>query len=173
MSGNPARGVERRYRALVIDDDRAVLESLTGLLSGEIDVMTCTSTERALRLFDVDHFHVVCCDLTMPGMNGAELLRRVARLPHHVGCVLMANAEEYKRSDEGNPFYVLLRPIDPVRFVRLVLQLARISDMKRSVSALPATRSVPPPAHEPSGSPDSVHLSPRSVPPPSRGPRSR
>lgn len=131
-------------RILLVDDEPNVLETLSALLGDEMDVVTCTSPERALRLVEAEPFHVVCTDFEMPGVNGAELLRRIASRHPHIGTLLVTGAQQYLRSNEGSLHYVLLKPVDPARFISIVQHLGRISQMKRSVSTMAAVSVDPP-----------------------------
>ncbi len=72
----------------------------------------------------------------MPGMKGDELLRRVANMPVYTSCLLITGAEEYTRSKEAVYHHVLLKPFNPARLTALVLQLARLTEMKRSVHSM-------------------------------------
>jgi DNA-binding NtrC family response regulator len=132
------------------------LEVLAGVLSDDTEVMTCTSGERALRILDQQTIHVVCSDFQMPGMNGLELLGQVTLLPYPVACLLLTGADEYLRSSRRSPYYMLLKPFDGARLLGLVLQLARLADMKRSVSA-PSSARVPSSANP--GPPSSAPIS--------------
>lgn len=162
---------EKRYRVLLVDDDPRVLDTLQAVLGDDADVVTCTSAERALSLLESGSFHVVSTDFKMPQMNGVELLQKVAALPFPVGCLLVTGADEYIRTRGPSPYYVLLKPVDPTRLISMVMQLARITEMKRSVGSLGALGSRPPssaPPMLPSESPPSSRTTAsRSAAPPS------
>jgi two-component system cell cycle sensor histidine kinase/response regulator CckA len=67
-------------RILLVDDEPAVLETATQLLKACGHVVTaCADGETALRAFDSapETFEAAIIDLTMPGLGGAELLRRL------------------------------------------------------------------------------------------------
>jgi DNA-binding NtrC family response regulator len=157
----------KRFRVLVVDDERGVRETLEGLLSDDLHVVSCASAERALKILDAERFHVVCSDFKMPGMNGIELLRRVSLLDYPASCLLLTGADEYFRAEGGNQYFVLLKPIDPQRFISLILHLARLAEMKRTVKGIaesspPSSRSEPPVSSEP---PSSRSAAPGSVRP--------
>jgi DNA-binding NtrC family response regulator len=135
MTSTPA---PNKYRVLVVDDDRSALDGIEAVLSQDVDVTKCLSPGRAIELLQERDFHVVCSDYRMPGIDGAELLRKVSELPQDVGCLLITGASEYVASSSTGKHYVLLKPFDPERLIRMVLQLARLAEMKRSVGALPS-----------------------------------
>ncbi|WP_437529335.1 response regulator [Sorangium sp. So ce726] len=126
---------QERLRVLVVDDERRMLDSIAAILDDDVDVETCTSAHRALELLQTGQFHVVCSDYKMPGMNGDELLKRVAGLPFYTSCLLITGDEEYIRSGEAGRHYVILKPFEPARVTRIVLELARLAHARRSADA--------------------------------------
>jgi DNA-binding NtrC family response regulator len=123
--------LQTRYRVLVVDDDVSVLRGLAAWLEFDLDVVTCTSAERALELLRGGDFHAVCSDYSMPGMNGLELLERVARLPVPVACLLLTGSTAFiGRSGSANQ-YRLTKPADPTRVTALLTQLAETIELKR------------------------------------------
>jgi DNA-binding NtrC family response regulator len=166
----------KRYRILAIDDDPIALEVIEAALLEDFDVTTCASGGRARRILETQSFHVVCSDSKMPGMSGVELLGHVAQLPAWTAGLLLAGAGEYVRSAERSPHHVMLKPFDGARLHKLVLQLARLAEMKRSVTDLACVStsgrpSVPPPSSS-APPPSSSAPPPSSSAPPSSSPRS-
>lgn len=141
--GAATSGPLKRRRVLVVDDDPRVLESIEAILSQDLDVITCMSGEQALRLLEATRFHLVCADYKMPGMNGLELLERVAQLPFKTSTLLITGGSEYTPIQGQTRHYVMFKPFDPPRLLSLVLQLARLWDMQRSVRSLSETFSGP------------------------------
>jgi DNA-binding NtrC family response regulator len=124
---------DARYRVLLVDDDAAVLRSLAAALELEVDVVTCSSAERALELLQKEDFDVVCSDYSMPGMNGLELFERVAKLKMPVACLLLTGSSSFiGRSGTVNE-YVLTKPVEPARLSGLLVQLAHTAQLKRQV----------------------------------------
>jgi DNA-binding NtrC family response regulator len=67
-------------RVLVVDDERAMLVALKGLLGKEgYDVETAASGEEALERIETGGFHVVVTDLSMHGVGGMEVLEHARR----------------------------------------------------------------------------------------------
>jgi len=138
VSTPSASGSLLRFHVLVVDDDPGMLSSLSSVLCDDVHVVTASSPYRALEFLQSRSFHVVCSDFKMPGMNGIELLQKVSQLPEYVSCLLFTGSDEY-RSGENNRHYVLLKPFDPERLIGMVIQLARVAEMKRSVGLLGST----------------------------------
>ncbi|WP_437306352.1 response regulator [Sorangium sp. So ce388] len=154
-----------RLRVLVVDDEQRMLDSIAAILSDDVDVTTCRSAHRALEMLHTGQFHVVCSDYKMPGMNGEELLKRVTELPVYTSCLLITGAEEYIRSSEGGRHYVILKPFEPARITRIVLELARLAQTRRSVGAAASS-----PAGRESVAPGSGRRAPSYRPPEMRDP---
>lgn len=62
---------------LVVDDDDVIRETLDELLSADYSVQTADTAEAALTKLEAQGFDVVLTDISMPGLNGMELLKRV------------------------------------------------------------------------------------------------
>jgi DNA-binding NtrC family response regulator len=120
---------------LVVDDDPGMLRSISNLLSDDVDVVACDAPHRALEMLRSKKFHVICSDYKMPGMDGLELLRLASHYADPIGCILVTGSDDYRTGDSTR-HYVLLKPFDPQRLVAMVLQLARVTEMKRSVQVL-------------------------------------
>jgi DNA-binding LytR/AlgR family response regulator len=77
-------------RALVVDDEAPALEELSWLLRADprvAQVRTASSGADALRALDAGEIDVVFSDISMPGLDGMELARVIARFterPHVV-----------------------------------------------------------------------------------------
>jgi DNA-binding NtrC family response regulator len=77
-----------RPRLLIVDDEPNMCRSLAILLGDERDVDTARSGDEALAKLD-DHVDLVICDLSMPGIDGIEVLRRVRARGSEARFILM------------------------------------------------------------------------------------
>jgi two-component system, NtrC family, response regulator AtoC len=79
-------------RLLIVDDERGIVVALKGLFTKEgYEVETADSGEQALEKFKAGFFDVVITDLSMKGMDGLQLLRRIRELEPNTA-VLMITA---------------------------------------------------------------------------------
>src|SRR6201988_457431 len=62
---------------LVVDDDDVIRETLDELLSANYSCQTADTAEEALAKLEAQRFDVMLTDISMPGLNGMELLKRV------------------------------------------------------------------------------------------------
>ena len=127
---------EKRYSVLVVDDDANFLTSVTQLLSDDVEVFSAASAERALQLLRGRTFHVVISDFAMPGMNGSALLSQISQLPEYVSCLLVTGSDRYQPLNGEARHYVLFKPFDPERLLRMVKELGRVAEMMRSVKVM-------------------------------------
>jgi PAS domain S-box-containing protein len=68
----------RRGRVLVVDDDDALLNTVTRCLDRDHDVVALSDPRAALSLLEGgERYSLVLCDLAMPHMSGIDLYRRV------------------------------------------------------------------------------------------------
>ena len=73
----PLRG--QPSRILIIDDDPIVARAIERALSEQHDVVVADGADRALELCRREDFHVVFCDVLMPGVSGMEFYERIKR----------------------------------------------------------------------------------------------
>src|ERR1041384_4287174 len=62
---------------LVVDDDDVISETLDELLSASYSCQKENTAAEALAKLEAQRFDVVLTDISMPGLNGTELLQRV------------------------------------------------------------------------------------------------
>lgn len=67
-------------RILIVDDDDVIRDTLFELLSLEYSCETAGTAEGALTKLEAEPFDVVITDISMPGLSGMELLKRVLQL---------------------------------------------------------------------------------------------
>ena len=79
-------------KILIVDDDEVFLAALSLSLEdlSVSDIRTATSGESALALLEEGYApQAVFCDLNMPGMDGVELIRHLARRQFAGGIILL------------------------------------------------------------------------------------
>ena len=77
-------------RVLVVDDEKAMVLALKGLLSKEgYQVETAGSGEEALRRIETGIFHVVITDLSMDGVSGMQVLERARAVDPDLAVIMI------------------------------------------------------------------------------------
>jgi len=98
---------------LVVDDDEVIRDTLCELLSGEYACQTADTAEAALTKLEARPFDVVLTDISMPGLNGMELLNRVLQSYPGTPVIIisgMTDEEQAQRLIERGAFDYLLKP---------------------------------------------------------------
>lgn len=126
-----------RPRVLLVDDDETLLRSLGRILRQHFDVQCEASPYRALvALEDDGPFAAVIADLTMPGLDGVDLLETAyAHSPETARILLTGNATVSSSIDAVNRAHVtnlLMKPVSPDELVatlrNAVLQYLDLTD---------------------------------------------
>lgn len=118
---------DSRARAILIDDDEAILKLLTKIVETKLDsdlkIETCDSALEGQKRIGEETFDIILTDFSMPGMTGIELLRyskqrnacsQVILLTGQSSRQTLLDAMEYGASD------YLLKPINPVEFTKVM-----------------------------------------------------
>ncbi|MBX7101515.1 MAG: response regulator [Myxococcaceae bacterium] len=135
--------MEERFKVLVVDDEPDVLQSLSLLLSEDFDVTTAASPESALELNRTRRFDVICSDYKMPRMMGTEFLRQVNTLPDAPSCVMLTGTPALVTPAErvGTDLVTVVgKPFEPARLMRLIEQVARLCQVRRTANEIQRRR---------------------------------
>lgn len=118
-------------RILVVDDSQDTIEMLRHLfeMDGAV-VATASSGKEALKIIEQNEFDVMLSDISMPGMDGFELLRLLRALPGGVDLPVLAltgfgRAEDVKRAEAEGFFSHVTKPIDLAQLVEILSNLPR------------------------------------------------
>lgn len=98
---------------LVVDDDDVIRDTLCELLSQEHTCQTADTAEQALAKLEEQSFDVVITDISMPGLNGMELLDRVVELYPGTPVIMvsgLSNEEQIQSLISRGAFDCLLKP---------------------------------------------------------------
>jgi len=116
-------------RILLIDDEPDILSTLEMTLNQEAySVATATGGEAALALFRKQPFDLVITDMRMPGIDGAEVIRRVKALDPDVEVIMLTgyatleNAVTVLRN--AGAFDYLTKPLEDIDDLLMVVEKA-------------------------------------------------
>jgi DNA-binding NtrC family response regulator len=112
-------------RILIVDDETRMCRSLQILLLGEgkYDVSFALSGDQALKYMTDQETDLMIVDLSMPGMNGLELLKRVKHAHPNTPVVIMTAYSSVKSAIEamkGGAFEYLIKPFGNEEFLSVV-----------------------------------------------------
>ncbi|GAB6900245.1 LytR/AlgR family response regulator transcription factor [Kineosporia succinea] len=120
-------------RALVVDDEPPALSELAWLLGADDRigrVLTADSGAQALRVLETEPVDVLFCDINMPGLDGLDLARVLARFATRPHLVFVTAYEQHavQAFDVRAVDYVL----KPVRAQRLAEAVRRAVEARSS-----------------------------------------
>lgn len=113
-------------RILFVDDEANVLSGLRRMLRGQRkqwDMHFANGGAAALEMMENEPFDVVVSDMRMPGIDGAELLTRIAKeYPHTVRLVLSGQSEHERILRAVGPAHQFLsKPCDPDVLIKTIM----------------------------------------------------
>jgi EAL domain-containing protein (putative c-di-GMP-specific phosphodiesterase class I)/ActR/RegA family two-component response regulator len=122
-------------RVLVVDDDAAIIDVFSRVLSSAgYDVVRAGDGQEAQRYIDTSSFEVIVSDISMPGMNGVELLRAVRRHDADVPVILVTGEPDVHtaiQAVEYGALRYLLKPVDAKTLVNVVSMAVRLHELAR------------------------------------------
>ena len=98
---------------LVVDDDDVIRDTLCELLTADYSCQTADTAEEALAKLEAQAFDVVLTDISMPGLNGEELLNKVVELYPGTPVIIMSGHSDQEQAQSlmsRGAFDYLLKP---------------------------------------------------------------
>jgi len=113
--------------AYIVDDEALAIDRLTRLLdeTGRLEILgSSTSPSKAIRFLQSHTVDVLFLDISMPGMNGFELLANLSAPPNVV--FTTAYDQHALKAFEVNSVDYLLKPIEPAQLDRALNKVERL-----------------------------------------------
>ncbi|HWR40868.1 MAG TPA: HDOD domain-containing protein [Patescibacteria group bacterium] len=128
-------------RILFVDDEPQVLESMRQLLERtEYECLLAENSDNALALLAENPVGMIICDMSMPGMNGRQLLRRIKDLyPGTLRVLLTGYTEEHENLNalrEGTANLCIFKPWDNEQMLSVIQRLFDTLDKMMSRNVL-------------------------------------
>lgn len=117
----------KKYRCLIIDDERLAREELKSNLKDFYELEICGEAENgtvALEKITSLRPDLLFLDVNMPGMTGFELLKKLDEIPHVI--FLTAYDEFAIKAFEVNALDYLLKPLDHDRLIAAIERLKQL-----------------------------------------------
>ena len=98
---------------LVVDDDDVIRETLCELLAADHYCQQASTAEDALRKLQTRSFDVVLTDISLPGLSGRELLKRVLSLYPETPVIVISGLSDQDQAQSligAGAFDYLLKP---------------------------------------------------------------
>ena len=130
------------YPILVVDDEVEVLDGFELLLNsgGFSNVICCRDSRNVLPLLDdMGGMDVILLDLTMPYLNGRELLSILSENYPEIPVIVITATDEIETAVEcikAGAFDYLVKPVEKMRLITCVRRATERRDFARENSAL-------------------------------------
>jgi len=80
----------KQYNLLIVDDDQIILKMLERVLATtQHNVESCNDPIKAYEMIEAKHFDIVLSDISMPGMDGVSLLRKIKSFNGTIQVIMM------------------------------------------------------------------------------------
>ena len=137
MSGKP----HSSNPILIVDDEAAILLAIDTALqmAGLSNTMTCQDSRRVMDLLARHPVEVLLLDLTMPHIDGRELLNRVNREFPEIPVIIVTGAVDVETAVlcmKSGAFDYLIKPVEADRLVSGVNRAMSFRELKRENFAL-------------------------------------
>lgn len=113
-------------KLLLVDDELDILRVLSMSLKADgYDVLTASSGEDALAVFNSEKPDIVLTDIKMPGMNGIEVLRKVKKIDEETEVIIITGHGDIDAAIEALKYGASDFINKPVRDEALTIALSR------------------------------------------------
>lgn len=116
-------------RVLVVDDEENLLQSLSKFISKIFDVVDiATSGIEALELYHKNAYDIVFTDITMPKMNGWELISKIREDKKKVFIIVLTASETNDYNGEKYYDYYIEKPMPFERLIPVLEAIVKADD---------------------------------------------
>ncbi|HYU76365.1 MAG TPA: HAMP domain-containing sensor histidine kinase [Ktedonobacteraceae bacterium] len=124
---------------LLVDDDLALLQALPHAISLRmtgVQIQTAADASTALSLLQEQEYDAIVSDIKMPGMDGLELLARIAERHPDTPVLLITGHGEHElaiQAIRGGAYDYILKPIDRDDFVASLQRALHTRQLRRQI----------------------------------------
>jgi signal transduction histidine kinase len=129
-----------RTQVLLVDDDLALLQALPQAISlrlSGVQIQTAADASSALSLLQEQEYDAIVSDIQMPGMDGLELLARMAQRHPETPVLLITGHGEHDlaiRAIRGGAYDYILKPIDRDDFIASLQRALHTRQLRRQIA---------------------------------------
>lgn len=125
---------------LVVDDEQPTIDSIEILLGDDFRILVARSGEEALEHIKSEAVNLVFLDITLPGIDGFETLKRIKRYDESIDVVMLTadgQARTAMRAVDLGAFNYITKPYDSEE---LLLITRRVLEKKRMAEEIVSLR---------------------------------
>ena len=128
-----------RPKVLIVDDDAALLNALTGALRlrmPDVKVDVCESGLAALNQISAVEYDAIVTDIKMPGMDGLTLLKEIRQASVETPTLLITGHGQHDLAVQalrGGAFDFIQKPIERDYFVASLRRAIRMRQLSRQI----------------------------------------
>lgn len=127
-------------RALVVDDDRAMLDLMRFQLKDEgFEVSTAESGQKGLDFVQEEEFDIILTDLQLPDFSGIEMVRRCKEIAPDTEIIMVTgfgSTEKAIEATKAGAFYYLEKPIEFEDLLVLIEKATERREQKAEIKEL-------------------------------------
>lgn len=124
---------------LIVDDDIGTRESLEEILEDDYDVICVDSGYAALKKLNRENFDLVLLDVTMPGMDGIETLKKIKTQDKSMDVIMVSatdRAREATASIKTGAYDYITKPVDPDAILNVIERAMQKRTLEQEVQFL-------------------------------------
>jgi PAS domain S-box-containing protein len=125
--------------AFIIEDNRESCYWYANIFrSRDFNLVTCTSSEKALKIISSYHPDILLLKMEMPGIHGITFLKSLERYGEltHMPIVAITHTSELSISAESNPLVLLQEPVNEENIIESIKLIQNAGLNKKKVSKL-------------------------------------
>ncbi|NLJ27712.1 MAG: sigma-54-dependent Fis family transcriptional regulator [Deltaproteobacteria bacterium] len=122
------RGSESVTRILVVDDEQGARDSLEVLLEDHYEIECAEDGLCALSKLRQKNFDLVLLDITLPKLNGIEILKKIKELNEGIDVIMVSGldcAHEATLSMKSGAFDYITKPYEPERILKSIERVVK------------------------------------------------
>ncbi len=125
----------KEMKLLYVENNKSIREQTYKLFSGFFDDITIAiDGEDGLTKFKNSTFDIVITDISMPKMNGIDMLKSIRKINQSISCVIMSAHNETNYFIEAIKFGIdgyILKPLDMDLFGQILKRISKLSKLKQ------------------------------------------
>ncbi len=129
------------YKALVIDDDKTMLDLMKFQLKAEgFDVRAADCGEKGLSYVAENEFDIILTDLNLPDIDGIEMVRRCKEFAPNTEIIMVTgfgSVEKAIEATKAGAFYYVEKPVE---FEELLILIEKAVDRKKQTEEIKELR---------------------------------